>query len=293
MPRLSPRWATAGLALLVAAACSKPKPAPAPTRPDAAASGPKIDPNAPADVKGPPPEAVKHPSGLASRILAPGTGTARPASGDIVRFHYTGWTTAGVRFDSSLDRRRPASLALDGKVMAGWTEGLQHMTAGEKRRFWIPPELAYGGREPPPQAPRGMLVFDVELLSFQSPPRVPPDVAAIPKSAKRTKSGLAYRVLAKGTGKEHPKAESVVRVNYSGWTTDGKMFDTSASRGGPASFPVGGAIPGWSEGVQLMTVGEKRRFWIPAQLAYGDKPERPGAPAGMLVFDVELVEIKN
>ncbi|HVV51590.1 MAG TPA: FKBP-type peptidyl-prolyl cis-trans isomerase, partial [Polyangia bacterium] len=78
---------------------------------------------------------------------------------------------------------------------------------------------------------------------------------------------------------------------YSGWTTDGKMFDSSVTRGEPATFPLKGVIPGWTEGLQLMTVGEKIRFWIPGNLAYDNSP-RPGAPHGTLVFDVELLAIK-
>jgi peptidylprolyl isomerase len=80
-------------------------------------------------------------------------------------------------------------------------------------------------------------------------------------------------------------------VHYTGWTTDGKMFDSSVARGEPATFPLNGVIKGWTEGVQLMVVGEKRRFWIPGNLAYDNSP-RPGAPKGMLVFDVELLAIK-
>jgi len=71
------------------------------------------------------------------------------------------------------------------------------------------------------------------------------------------------------------------------------MFDSSVKRGQPARFPVGGVIKGWTEGLQLMTVGEKARFWIPADLAYGEHPARPGMPSGMLVFDVELLSIKK
>ena len=79
-------------------------------------------------------------------------------------------------------------------------------------------------------------------------------------------------MLKKGTGKEHPKADSNVEVHYSGWTTDGKMFDSSVTRGEPATFPLNGVIPGWTEGVQLMVVGEKTRFWIPGNLAYDNSP---------------------
>jgi peptidylprolyl isomerase len=156
------------------------------------------------------------------------------------------------------------------------------MVEGEKRRFWIPEALAYkGAREP-----KGMLVFDVELLSILG---TPPDVKAAPSDAKRTASGIAYKVLKPGSGGKHPNANSTVTVQYSGWTTDGKMFDTSVTKGQPISFPLDGVIKGWTEGVQLMTVGEKTRFWIPDSLAYKDQP---GRPQGMLVFDIELLEIK-
>ena len=259
-------------------------PAPPPPNPD--------DIPAPPDVKAPPADAEKTPSGLASKVLKPGTGKDKPGAADNVEVHYTGWTTDGRMFDSSVKRGAPARFPL-GNVIKGWTEGLQLMTVGEKRRFWIPGPLAYGdvamgGR------PSGMLVFDVELLGFTpapKPPEVPSDVAAAPKSAKKTKSGIAYKVLKKGTGKEHPKAESNVEVHYSGWTTDGKMFDSSVMRGQPATFPLNGVIPGWTEGVQLMVVGEKTRFWIPGNLAYDNSP-RPGAPKGTLVFDIELLSIK-
>jgi peptidylprolyl isomerase len=109
-----------------------------------------------------------------------------------------------------------------------------------------------------------------------------------PRKAKKTPSGLAYLVLTRGTGKVHHTPTSVVQVHYSGWTTDGKLFDSSVTRGKPTSFPLSRVIQGWSEGVQLMVVGEKTRFWIPEALAYQGKP---GKPAGMLVFDVELLAI--
>ena len=121
-------------------------------------------------------------------------------------------------------------------------------------------------------------------------PKAPADVAGPPSDAVKTKSGLATKVIRAGDGKEKPTATSVVSVHYTGWTTDGKAFDSSVSRGRPATFPLNRVIPGWTEGLQLMTVGEERRLWIPVELAYNG---RPGAPAGMLVFDVELLEIKQ
>jgi FKBP-type peptidyl-prolyl cis-trans isomerase len=246
---------------------------------------------APPDVAAPPASATKTESGLASVVLQPGTGTVKPTQWDKVRVHYSGWTADGEMFDSSVIRNQPATFAVTA-VIKGWTEGLQLMVVGEKRRLWIPGKLAYGdvarsGR------PSGQLTFDVELLEViegPKPPPVPEDVAAPPATAKKTKTGLAYRVLKPGTGKVHPKAESYVQVHYSGWTTDGNMFDSSITRGQPASFSLSGVIKGWTEGVQLMVEGEQTRFWIPSELAYGDKP---GRPAGMLVFDIELLAIKD
>jgi peptidylprolyl isomerase len=143
-------------------------------------------------------------------------------------------------------------------------------------------------------SPSGPLTFDVELLEIIKPPEPPPvpkDVAAPPADAKKTPSGLAYKLLSRGKGTTKPSAEDRVRVHYSGWTKDGKMFDSSVARGRPSSFSLKQVVKGWTEGLQLMHQGDKMRFWIPGDLAYGDKPKRPGAPAGQLTFDVELLEI--
>lgn len=243
---------------------------------------------APSDVAAAPADAEKTASGLASKVITKGTGTEKPSAADTVEVHYTGWTTDGKMFDSSVSRGTPAKFPLN-RVIKGWTEGVQLMVQGEKRRFWIPGNLAYGDN-PRPGAPKGMLVFDVELLKVHSAPKTPEDVAAVPANAEKTSSGLASRVLKAGTGKTHPKATDTVTVHYTGWTTDGKLFDSSVVRGETIDFPLDQVIPGWTEGVQLMVEGETRRFWIPAKLAYGDNPPG-GAPAGMLVFDVELVKV--
>jgi len=110
----------------------------------------------------------------------------------------------------------------------------------------------------------------------------------VPVDAVRTASGLATKVLRPGTGTQHPSPTSRVRVHYQGWHPDGTVFDSSYRRGQPATFPLHAVIAGWTEGVQLMVVGEKRRLWIPEELAYKGLP---GRPAGMLIFDVELLAI--
>ena len=129
--------------------------------------------------------------------------------------------------------------------------------------------------------------------SAQSLP-APDDVAAAPADAETTASGLAHKVVQAGTGDQHPGPRSNVTVHYTGWLTDGTMFDSSVARGAPASFPLNGVIAGWTEGVQLMVVGEKRRFWIPATIGYGARGAAGGLipPGAMLVFDIELLGIQ-
>jgi len=127
-------------------------------------------------------------------------------------------------------------------------------------------------------------------------PSAPEDVAAPPKRAKKTESGLVTLVLKKGTGKGHPAKFDTVKVNYTGWTPDGRMFDSSASHGQAMEVAVNHLIRGFAEGVRLMVPGEKRRLWIPGKLGYGEKgdaEQAPRQPLGTLVFDVELVSFEQ
>ncbi|MCB1211036.1 MAG: FKBP-type peptidyl-prolyl cis-trans isomerase [Verrucomicrobiales bacterium] len=138
------------------------------------------------------------------------------------------------------------------------------------------------------------LAFSFALAACNSGPTppTPTDVAAPPASAETSASGLAWRVLTPGTGTAHPSRSSTVTVHYSGWTTDGKLFDSSVKRGQPASFPLNGVIKGWTEGVQLMKEGSKFRFFIPPNLAYGTRGAPPDiAPNETLVFEVELLKV--
>jgi FKBP-type peptidyl-prolyl cis-trans isomerase FkpA len=108
---------------------------------------------------------------------------------------------------------------------------------------------------------------------------------------KTTASGLQYEVLTEGKG-DHPKASDKVTVNYKGTLIDGTVFDSSYDRGQPVSFPLGNVIPGWTEGVQLMTPGSKYKFYIPSGMAYGERGAPPKiGPNSALVFEVELISI--
>jgi peptidylprolyl isomerase len=251
---------------------------------------------APPDLKVPPTDAVKSPDGLTYKVLRKGEGKVHPTEADAVELHYTGWNAAGTMVDSSVERGKPAQFPLR-MVIAGWTRGIPLMVVGEKRRFWIPAALAFGDVPMRPGAPAGPLVYDIELLDIlktPTAPPAPPDVKSSPRSARRTPSGLAYRVLRKGRGDEHPGPRAVVVVHYTGWAPDGKVLDSSIARGTPQEIRVNQAIPGWTEGLQLMVAGEKRRFWVPAHLGHGEKV-RDGSrqQPGNLVFDIELLAIKS
>lgn len=266
----------------------------APAEPKAAEKpAPAADIPVPADVAAPPADSEKTESGLMHRQITAGSGSEHPTANDKVMVHYSGWTTDGKMFDSSKKRGQPITFPLKG-VIKGWTEGVQLMVEGETRRFWIPGDLAYGDVPRRPGAPAGQLTFDIELIKIvkaPKPPETPKDVAAAPADAKKTKSGLAYKILKSTNPKgKMPVLTDTVTCNYSGWTTDGKMFDSSVTRDRPLTIGVSRVIKGWTEGLQLMKEGDSARFWIPAELAYGEKPMR--GPAGALTFDVDLISIR-
>ena len=120
----------------------------------------------------------------------------------------------------------------------------------------------------------------------------PKDVNSVPSDAEVTASGLASRVLTAGTGIESPAAADTVTVHYSGWTTDGNLFDSSVERGEPASFPLNRVIKGWTEGLQLMKPGGKFKFIIPPELGYGEGGAgQMIGPNATLMFDVELIAV--
>jgi FKBP-type peptidyl-prolyl cis-trans isomerase len=123
-----------------------------------------------------------------------------------------------------------------------------------------------------------------------------PGAAAAPATAGEmttTASGLKYQVLKHGTGTVSPKATDTVKVHYEGKLLNGTVFDSSIARGQPISFPLNQVIPGWTEGLQLMKVGDKFKFEIPANLAYGANSPSPAIPPNStLVFEVELLGIE-
>ena len=203
---------------------------------------PQLD--APTNVAGPGPSATVTESGLAYEVLRAGYGTKKPTRQDRVEVHYSGWTTDGERFDSSVSRGKPSEFPLTS-VIAGWTEGLQLMVPGELTRFWIPEELAYQGR---PGKPAGMLVFDVQLLSIKSNTApFPKDGHTLPEEYTTAGEGVAYSYLKQGvaTSNRH-RALDTVQIRHQGWSADEQFVGGTANRGRPADFvarsPAFGAI---------------------------------------------------
>src|SRR5262249_1126362 len=141
--------------------------------------------------------------------------------------------------------------------------------------------------------PAALIVLIATCLStspaLAQAPAPPPDVAAPPADATRTATGLATKQLEPGKGERNVASTDLVTTHYTLWTTDGKVVDTTRIKNAPARFPLGNVIPGWQECVMLMTVGEKRRCWIPPALGYNGQK---GRPAGMLVADIELIDAR-
>jgi peptidylprolyl isomerase len=238
---------------------------------------------APPELAIPPADAPRTGSGLAFRIIQAGQPAPPAGPKAFVRAHFMGWDREGQTFANSRAQDEAPYLSLE-KLMPGMRESLLAMGLGEQRRVWIPEALAFAGAK---GRPTGGVVMDLELLDMlPHPEQAPPDVAAPAGDAQVLRSGLACKVLRAGTGTHRPTRASWVSVHYSGWTTDGKLFDSSIPKGTSVLLQLSNTIPGWIEGLQHMTVGEKRRFWIPEKLAYRGARDRP---AGMLVFDVELV----
>lgn len=245
-------------------------------------------------------------SGLQYKALEEGAEAGMtPASTDLVVFEYAASTSDGVEFDSSRARgAAPQVRVADlGFEMPGLAEGLQLMSEGDRYRFFIPPELAYGEKVGPgaPFGPNETLIFDVELIKVQNAARnLERAKAFLTENAKKTgikstSSGLQYEVISQGPEDGKSPAETdTVEVHYQGTLINGTEFDSSYARGEPASFPLNRVIDGWTEGLQLMSEGDKFRFFIPPELAYGES----GAPGGSigpneaLVFEVELIEVK-
>jgi peptidylprolyl isomerase len=245
----------------------------------------------PYDVKGK--DTVTTATGL-KYIMVNKTNGAPVKPGMMTKVHYTGFFMDGKIFDSSVQRGEPIEIPIGkGKVIKGWDEGIQLLKVGEKARLIIPYQLGYGEKGRGPIPGKATLIFDVEVIAVKDAPTIEPfDVKG--KDTVTTASGLKYIMVKEGTGTQ-AVAGSKVTVHYSGYLTDGKMFDSSVESGQPFSFKLGNreVIPGWDEGIALLKVGGKARLIIPYNLAYGEQGNGPIPPKATLIFDVELMGVKT
>jgi peptidylprolyl isomerase len=192
------------------------------------------------------------------------------------------------------------TLCLNAGIV-GVSEALKEMVAGEKRRLWVPEDLTFrehhhhGIKRPEDEEPPHKdLTFDLELLSIIKAPATPSDLAAPPASATKTSSGLAYQVLKNASSTtHHPSLNDKVMVHFSCWRADGTLFESTEMGNHPALVTLATAPAGWREALPLMAVGEKARFWIPAALAFGEKPANRFNPPGDLVYDIELLSTQQ
>jgi peptidylprolyl isomerase len=233
-------------------------------------------------------------SGLKYMIHKKGNGP-KAKSGDKVTVHYVGKLMDGTEFDQSYKRGQPFSFVLgQGQVIKGWDEGIALLNEGDSATFIIPAELGYGQQQAGSIPPNSVLQFTVDLVKITPEIKVEPyKTEGLPVLS--TPTGLKYVLVAEGN-KDAKQASKgcTVKVHYTGYFEDGKIFDSSVKRGEPISFALGKGqvIKGWDEGISILRVGDKARLMIPYQLAYGENGRQPVIPAkANLIFDVELIDV--
>ena len=243
----------------------------------------------PDEVNNPPKGARTIFTGLRYMDLKPGNGRSPADEQRIVRTLTDAWQSDGKQVSvaaiDGLDTNQVFELRRQLPILA---KALESTPVGGKRRWWISKDLI-------PENPiLGSFdhMIDIEVVDIVDPLPAPTDVRAIPADATVSENGIGYKVLVAGDG-AHPTLDDDIEVHYSGWQTNGHMFDSSRLRMRTNTFPLGRLIQGWQEAIPLMQVGEQARIWIPGALAYDSREDRPFAPKGMLVFDVELVSING
>ncbi len=248
-------------------------------------------------------------SGLYYTISREGTGEL-PKPGQVMSVNYTGRFLEGKTFDSNTDpdfhHPEPFPVPLGrGAVIKGWDEGLALLKNGTKAVLYIPSGLAYGSQGNSNIPGNTILVFDVEIVGIKTQAEhddklITDYIAKNKIKAKKTESGLYYRIIKEGKGDLPTKGEKL-SVNYTGSMLDGHKFDsnvdTNFHHAQPLEFPLGQGvvIKGWEEGLALLPKGSKAVFIVPSGMAYGVKGHQESSipPNAILLFDVELLDVKK
>ncbi len=249
-------------------------------------------------------QTVVLPNGLQYEVLEKGPeGGISPQEGDQIDMEYKWIRLDGTVFESSERRGSAARASFDERLSQGVFEGMALMSTGDRYRFTLPPELAFGESgvgDGDIIGPNEGLIFEVKLIQIVNPQANAAAAIEFLKAngtkpgIKTTSTGLQYEILEEGpSGGKSPTASDGVKVHYRGTLINGSEFDSSYARQSPSEFGVGQVIDGWTEGLQLMSEGDKYRFFIPPELAYGESGRPPSISQNeMLIFEVELLEVK-
>lgn len=228
------------------------------------------------------------PSGLRYEVLEPGDGGERPKVGDRVEIRFKQTLPDGTPISASPPGGRVARVRL-GRILAGWTEGLQLMSPGAKYRFTIPSDLAFGSKGTKKVPPGSDLVCEMELISISIAKRAPDFPVGDPEKQVKLSSGLVYEVLTPGTG-VRPKEGDKVDFVFTFWNEHGVFLDSTVLKGDVSSAKLENLpVPFLKEAMPLMKVGASWRFIVPSELGYGDRP-RPFLEQGALtIWQVDLL----
>ncbi len=235
------------------------------------------------------------PSGVRYSVIEEGYGE-RLSDEMHVSIHYTGYfdDTGQQVFDSSYQRDEPVSFILGRKmVIPGWEEALPNFRVGDRARIWVPYEMAYGRQGRGAIPAETDLIFEIEVVSAM-PVAEPERFDTRGRDTLQTASGIRYIIIEEGEG-ELPKTGNILVVHYSGYLSDGSVFDSSLQRSEPFQFVLGTdqVIRGFDEAFALLKEGTKARLIVPPGLAYGEIGRGPVPPGETLIFDVEFMEIRR
>lgn len=248
---------------------------------------------APPDCAAPPADAARLASGIAWRRLHDGNGDGSPDEkgsprlNDVVTLEYNVWKRDGSLVDSTRQNGQPLVQSVRSLAVALQTS-VEDMRVGEERLLWLPENSPVGADTKVSAFP---ITLQLALKKLRRAPATPERLESAPPRAKRTPSGLAYELLASPTDGPHPSAESQVEILHTIWSTDGAIVESTELADHPALYIQADLLPGLREGIRLLHVGEKARFWLPAPLAFGEHARR-GRPRGPLVADVKLISIR-
>jgi peptidylprolyl isomerase len=220
----------------------------------------------------------------------------KPTLKDFVTINYTGYLLDGTVFDSNGET--PVTFPL-GNLIEGWQEGIPHFGRGGKGKLIIPPGIGYGDRASGPIPANSVLVFDIEVFDFSNTPPVPKIVDIDEyimengiEGMVKSESGLYMSIENPGSD-EKPTINDFLTLTYTGYLTDGTVFDGTEEEPITFSFPMSDLILGWQEGIPNLGRGGKAKFIIPPHLGYGERDNGAIPGYSVLVFDLEIFDFSS